>query len=80
MAAWFKLTNRVIPGCGMDLFSQPYATVTRCIAGNNNKLTRAEPLSIAQQCLADPSKKPVYNNPVATLPKPNQVCIKQEVQ
>jgi len=60
MAAWFKLTNRVIPGCGFDLFTQPYETVTRCIAGNDNKKSRNEPLYVAQKCLADPSRVPVY--------------------
>ena len=33
VAAWFKLTNRVIPGCGFDLFNQTYDTQSRCIAG-----------------------------------------------
>lgn len=32
-AAWFKLTNRVIPGCGEDLFTAPFDTQTRCILG-----------------------------------------------
>lgn len=30
-AAWMKLTNRVIPGCGKDLFHESYDEMTRCI-------------------------------------------------
>ena len=26
VAAWYKLTNRVIENCGLDLFTQPYET------------------------------------------------------
>ena len=33
VAAWYKLTNRVIPGCGFDLFTQSYDTQTYCIGG-----------------------------------------------
>ena len=33
VAAWYKLTNRVIPGCGYDLFTQSYETQSRCIFG-----------------------------------------------
>ena len=44
-AAWFKLTNRVIPGCGLDLFTQSDATQTQCIFGSYND--RSEPLTVA---------------------------------
>jgi hypothetical protein len=30
-AAWMARTNRVIGGCGLDLFFEPYDTMTRCI-------------------------------------------------
>ena len=30
-AAWMKMTNRVIPGCGKDLFYESYDEMTRCI-------------------------------------------------
>merc|ERR1719335_1931826 len=47
-AAWYKLTNRVIPGCGLDLFEQSFATQTRCILGRPND--RSEALGIVSQC------------------------------
>lgn len=31
VAAWFKRTNRVIPGCNIDLFQASYDDQTRCI-------------------------------------------------
>ncbi len=49
-AAWYKLTNRVIPGCGLDLFNQSYDTQTRCIFGAPND--RSETLNFATKCIA----------------------------
>ncbi|CAE7275019.1 unnamed protein product, partial [Symbiodinium natans] len=31
VAAWYKLTNGVIPGCGQDLFDLSFEEQTRCI-------------------------------------------------
>jgi hypothetical protein len=45
VAAWFKLTNRVITGCGYDLFSQSYDMTTYCISGYS--WDRSEPLRVA---------------------------------
>ena len=33
-SARYKLTNRVVQGCGLDLFSESYDTQTRCIKGD----------------------------------------------
>ena len=33
-AAWFKRTNRLVPGCGKDLWFAPYDEQTRCIFGS----------------------------------------------
>jgi hypothetical protein len=50
LAAWYKLTNRVIPGCGIDLFKQSYETQTRCIFGPPGD--RNETRLVAISCLA----------------------------
>ena len=50
VAAWFKLTNRVIGGCGIDLFDAPYDTQTRCIFSRVND--RSEEFTVAGRCLA----------------------------
>lgn len=39
VAAWFKQTNRVIPGCGKNLFEESFSTQTRCIFGRGNDRT-----------------------------------------
>lgn len=50
VAAWFKETNRVIPGCGLDLFEQDYSTQTRCILAWI--VDRSEAFDIVGKCLA----------------------------
>lgn len=50
VAAWFKLTNRVISGCGLDLWDQSFSTTTRCILGYVND--RQEAYNIVGECLA----------------------------
>jgi len=54
VAAWYKLTNRVIPGCGKDLFDEPFSEQTRCIFSRPND--RSEAFNIVSRCLgATPS-------------------------
>lgn len=48
VAAWYKQTNRVIPGCGKDLFEESFETQTRCIFGRPND--RNEALNIVKRC------------------------------
>jgi len=50
VAAWFKTTNRVISGCGLDLFGQPYATQTKCILGS--AVDRSEAYNVVGRCMA----------------------------
>jgi len=50
VAAWFRRTNEVIPGCGMDLFDRPYAEQTRCIL--SRVVDRSEAYDIVGRCLA----------------------------
>lgn len=49
VAAWFKRTNSVIPGCGIDLFDESYETQTRCILGW--VVDRSEAYNIIESCL-----------------------------
>ena len=49
LAAWFKLTNRVISGCGIDLFRASYNTQTKCIFGKY--VDRSEPLNFVKKCM-----------------------------
>ena len=56
VAAWFKKTNRVIPGCGLDLFDAPFATQTRCILGWTND--RSEAYNLVGRCLPRPAGAP----------------------
>jgi hypothetical protein len=46
-AAWMKLTNRVISGCGKDLFKEPYDEMTRCILGR--VVDRSEALTLVSK-------------------------------
>ncbi|CAE8711450.1 unnamed protein product [Polarella glacialis] len=48
-AAWFKTTNRVIPGCGEDLFDQTFARQSFCILGAPSD--RTEAYNIVASCL-----------------------------
>lgn len=50
VAAWFKMTNRVIPGCGQDLFDQSLENQTRCILGRF--VSRQEAYDVVGECLA----------------------------
>jgi len=50
VAAWFKLTNRVIGGCNKDLFDESFAEQTRCILSRVND--RSEAFNIVGDCLA----------------------------
>lgn len=49
VAAWYKSTNRVVSGCGLDLFQQSYDTQSRCIFGSASD--RSESLNVAKGCL-----------------------------
>lgn len=49
VAAWFKRTNGVIGGCGLDLFGQAYETQTRCILGR--VVDRSEPYNVVGRCM-----------------------------
>eukprot|EP00933_Yihiella_yeosuensis_P049567 TRINITY_DN465_c1_g1_i4.p1 TRINITY_DN465_c1_g1~~TRINITY_DN465_c1_g1_i4.p1 ORF type:complete len:738 (+),score=141.69 TRINITY_DN465_c1_g1_i4:97-2310(+) len=49
VAAWFKLTNRVIGGCGLNLFDQSFQDQTRCILGSASD--RQEAYDIVAECL-----------------------------
>lgn len=53
VAAWYKSTNRVIPGCGKNLFEEPYTEQTRCIFGRAND--RTEAFNIVKQCFGSAS-------------------------
>jgi len=50
VAAWYKKTNRVVPGCNLDLFDHDFATQTRCILSWVND--RASAYNIVADCLA----------------------------
>jgi len=50
VAAWFKLTNRVIGDCGKDLFDESFDEQTRCILSRVND--RSEAFNIVGDCLA----------------------------
>mmetsp|Transcript_100351 Transcript_100351/g.262165 ORF Transcript_100351/g.262165 Transcript_100351/m.262165 type:complete len:233 (-) Transcript_100351:115-813(-) len=50
VAAWFKLTNRAIPGCGLDLFDQSYTTQTECIL--SHVVDRQEVYGVVGRCMA----------------------------
>lgn len=50
VAAWYKITNEVIPGCGIDLLSEPYETQTKCIL--SRVVDRSESFNIVGTCLA----------------------------
>eukprot|EP00927_Polykrikos_kofoidii_P021511 TRINITY_DN20323_c0_g2_i1.p1 TRINITY_DN20323_c0_g2~~TRINITY_DN20323_c0_g2_i1.p1 ORF type:complete len:1236 (+),score=163.37 TRINITY_DN20323_c0_g2_i1:57-3764(+) len=56
VAAWFKRTNEVIPGCGIDLFSQSFEEQTRCIL--SRVVSRQEAYDIVGQCLVAPPPRP----------------------
>eukprot|EP00928_Gymnodinium_smaydae_P065292 TRINITY_DN4845_c0_g1_i2.p1 TRINITY_DN4845_c0_g1~~TRINITY_DN4845_c0_g1_i2.p1 ORF type:complete len:661 (-),score=49.64 TRINITY_DN4845_c0_g1_i2:454-2436(-) len=57
VAAWFKRTNVVIPGCGLDLFDQDFEEQTRCIL--SRVVSRQEAFDIVGSCLsAEPSPTP----------------------
>eukprot|EP00928_Gymnodinium_smaydae_P014525 TRINITY_DN1533_c0_g1_i5.p1 TRINITY_DN1533_c0_g1~~TRINITY_DN1533_c0_g1_i5.p1 ORF type:complete len:295 (+),score=52.72 TRINITY_DN1533_c0_g1_i5:1-885(+) len=51
VAAWFKRTNVVIPGCGLDLFDQDFEEQTRCIL--SRVVSRQEAFDIVGSCLPD---------------------------
>jgi len=48
VAAWYKLTNRVIQGCDKDLFEEPFDVQTQCIFARPND--RTEAFNIVSQC------------------------------
>jgi len=48
VAAWFKSTNRVIPGCGQNLFDASYNDQTKCILGG--VVDRSETYNFVEQC------------------------------
>eukprot|EP00435_Cladocopium_sp_Y103_P055262 s1163_g18.t1 len=53
VAAWFKLTNSVIPGCGDDLFNKTFEEQTKCILGYTND--RSEAYDLVGSCLGSAS-------------------------
>eukprot|EP00437_Effrenium_voratum_P043830 CAMPEP_0181484300 /NCGR_PEP_ID=MMETSP1110-20121109/45910_1 /TAXON_ID=174948 /ORGANISM="Symbiodinium sp., Strain CCMP421" /LENGTH=628 /DNA_ID=CAMNT_0023610127 /DNA_START=47 /DNA_END=1933 /DNA_ORIENTATION=- len=50
VAAWYKRTNSVIPGCGQDLFDLSYEEQTRCIL--SRVVDRQEAFDIVGSCLS----------------------------
>jgi len=54
VAAWFKKTNKVISGCGKDLFSSDvtYATMGKCIYGASVGTSRNPLYNAAKTCIA----------------------------
>ncbi|CAJ1434349.1 unnamed protein product [Effrenium voratum] len=52
-AAWYKLTNRVIPGCGEDLFDKSFDRQTQCIL--SRVVDRSEAYNLVGSCLAGTS-------------------------
>lgn len=48
--AWFLRTNRVVRGCGSDLFWETYETQTRCMLGRG--ANRSEVYSVVGKCMA----------------------------
>lgn len=53
VAAWFKITNGVIPGCGGDLFEMTFEEQTKCILGYIND--RSEAYDLVGSCLGSAS-------------------------
>eukprot|EP00933_Yihiella_yeosuensis_P057003 TRINITY_DN564_c0_g1_i1.p1 TRINITY_DN564_c0_g1~~TRINITY_DN564_c0_g1_i1.p1 ORF type:complete len:579 (+),score=91.86 TRINITY_DN564_c0_g1_i1:72-1808(+) len=51
VAAWYKLTNGVIPSCGKDLFEASFQEQTRCIL--SRIVSRQEAYDIVASCLGD---------------------------
>jgi len=49
VAAWFLSTNRVIPGCDINLFDASYSEMTRCIFSQVND--RSEAYQHVSQCM-----------------------------
>jgi len=86
-AAWYKRTNRVIRGCGKDLFTQSYQEQTRCILGrvvdrseafrlvskHIDLLPEPETLPPSQPPTSPPTRPPTFefNPPTAIPPTPN---------
>merc|ERR1719469_270314 len=54
VAAWFKKTNKVISGCGKDLFSSDvtYETMGKCIYGKSVGTDRNPLYKAAKTCIA----------------------------
>lgn len=75
VAAWYKRTNRVVPGCGSDLFDQSYSTQTRCIFGYVND--RSFEYKTVGRCLQQasaltPVPKPAFA-PVPSIPSTSPI-------
>jgi hypothetical protein len=64
VAAWFKSTNRVIGGCDLDLFGQPYTTQTRCIL--SRVVDRQEAYDVVERCMASAPTQAPTPSPVTT--------------
>ena len=56
VAAWFKRTNSVVPGCGINLFDQSFDEQTRCILGR--VVSRQEAFDIVGSCLPEAGASP----------------------
>lgn len=66
VAAWFKLTNSVIPGCGDDLFDKTFEEQTKCILGYIND--RSEAYDLVGSCLGSASTEaPTTTAPTTTM-------------
>lgn len=71
VAAWFKRTNRVIGGCGKDLFDQSYDEQTRCIL--SRVVDRKEAYDVVGRCMAQaPTTLPPTTQAPTTLPPRTQ--------
>eukprot|EP00928_Gymnodinium_smaydae_P046865 TRINITY_DN31243_c0_g1_i1.p1 TRINITY_DN31243_c0_g1~~TRINITY_DN31243_c0_g1_i1.p1 ORF type:complete len:1186 (-),score=176.85 TRINITY_DN31243_c0_g1_i1:366-3452(-) len=71
VAAWYLRTNRVIPGCGLNLFEFSYETQTRCILGR--VVDRQEALRVVEGCSdgSGAGTAPPAAEPNATSPSPS---------
>jgi len=72
VAAWFKRTNRVIPGCGKDLFRSSYSEMTRCIL--SRVVDRSEIYNVVEQCFSTNMGETVSATPAPTPAAGNLRC------
>eukprot|EP00931_Biecheleriopsis_adriatica_P077243 TRINITY_DN50848_c0_g1_i1.p1 TRINITY_DN50848_c0_g1~~TRINITY_DN50848_c0_g1_i1.p1 ORF type:complete len:570 (+),score=100.87 TRINITY_DN50848_c0_g1_i1:90-1799(+) len=69
VAAWFKKTNEVIPGCGLDLFDQPFEMQTKCILAHI--VSRQESYDIVARCMRQTPAVPAPSPSPPSEPAPS---------